>query len=267
MKKINWDNILKGFLIIFTILSIGFGIFYNVKAIKEREKRIAAQNELARQAKVFAEKEGLWSKLSQQREDIENELRAKNEELANLLRSRDERILALTDTIAKIRSTKIIIKERNIDQTEENERIRVSFDQVQDPIRISGFTLTNPPEATLEFSFVRPLRLRSVITQKESGQWVTYFESDWENLEIEEIETIVNPLNSIERSRQWYEGISIGANLATSGFTGLSANIFATYDVGKISFGPSLGISVSDEDSFANVGFIFQYKPFLEVDQ
>lgn len=261
----NWDNIIKGILAIITAVTLGFGIYSGIRLAKEEEKRIAAQNALAEQAEIVQEKEQLWSKLAQQREDVLDELRQRNGELADLIQSRDERILALTDTIANIRPTTIVIREDNINQGEEDGRTRVSFDQTDDPIRVAGYTLTNPPEAELELSFVRPLRLRTVVTQQESGQWVTYFESDWDKLEIQAMETIVNPLAPRVRHRHWWENIGIGTNISTSGFSGLTADLFITYSFDQFAVGPSLGFSISDDDSFGKVGLILQWNPFLEV--
>ncbi len=246
-------------------LGILFGAYMAIQASAEKQKKIDALNKLAQMDEVRHEQNGSWTKLAQQKDDIIADLRQRNESLANDIDEREERILAMADAVAKIRSARIIIRSQDGDDVHETPepdgRIRVSFDETQDMIRVSGFTLTNPAEAEINVGFTRPLRLRTVITEEESGAWRAYFESDWDGLEIQEMNTVVNPLSA--KPEDWTHNFIFGANVGVAwDFDAFSANAYLMYEFGgSFAIGPSVGV-VSQQTIDPVFGINFQLRPF-----
>lgn len=266
--NIDWDKVIKIILAILAAAGFTFAAVKAVESANERKARIEAQNDLAEQAEVVKEKEGLWSKLSFQKDEVIEDLRGRNSDLASLIEDRDQRIYSLTETIAKIKPVRVVVRQENVRQSEEEgedgqERARVDFEQTEDPVKVSGFTLTNPAEAELEVSFVRPLRLTTTVVQNEDGSFQTYLDSDWDNLEIENVETIVS-LQETSLDREWYERIVFGAGLGIDPkFDGGMLNLYGLYDItDSISIGPSFGVSTGREENFFTVGANVQFRPF-----
>lgn len=264
-KSFDWNKVVSWIFGILALLGVGFGVLNYVQKTKEEELRIQAQNEIARQSQIIEEKEGLYSRLAEQNEDLVSSLEERNEEFAGIIRGKDERILTLQEVIANFEPVRIVVRPRNVIQYPDPinpERIRVEFDQTQDPLRVSGFTLTDPAEAEVEVSYVRPLGITSVLTQREDGSWNAYFETDYPNLRVEQLQTRVNPYIIEERENDFFDNVIIGGHLGlNSNLSGVTANVWALYELEDLAFGPALGASVSD-DSFATFGLVFQGRPF-----
>jgi hypothetical protein len=265
-SKMDWGKI------IMAIVIAAFGIFglaSFLRANAEEAKRIEAQNETARISTVIQEKEDLWSRLSQQKDDLASVLRQSNSDLASRLEDQGAAIVSLSETIANFKPVRVIVRTENVSQdpvdpTEPGgeQRIRVSFHEEVDPIRVEGFTLSNPPEAEVTVGFTRPLKLRTVITQERNGAWRTYVQGDWPNLTIEQIETVVNP--QAARSRSVVENIIVGGNLHTSWqLDSAVGEVFALYSF-KDSFaaGPSVGVGIINGESDLLLGAQFQWHPW-----
>lgn len=265
-KKSGWLDTIKTVLAALAlVLIVGF-IYLLITNAKEREEKIKAQNKVAELSSVVQEKENLFSRLSQQalsQEEMVEFLKHKNEELLDLIQERDESILSLTESVIKIRATRIIIRQEdgdNIDQNQEGERTRVSFNETLDPVRVSGFTLTNPAEAQIDVSYTRPMRLTTAVVQDESGAWRTYIESDWPGVEVEAVETRVDPYPlRVVRRNTISVGVFTGINpIAPSG----QGSIYALYRLGDWHIGPGVGVFLSDEDSGVNFGVAALYEVF-----
>lgn len=249
-------------LVLLSLAGVSFGVWSSVKKNEEEARRVKAQNELAKLSEVMKEKENSWSRLSQQQEDLINLLKQRDSKLVELIEKRDEQILVLSDAIVKFRPTTIVIKEpSDINQSEQDDRTKVEFQKDQDKIRVSGFTLTNPPEAEINFSFIEPLKLRTVVTQSEDGSWRTYLESDWDGLEIENIDTVVNPLPLKEKS--FLERFSVGISAhVNSDFDTVIGTANILYDFDSFEIGPSVSYSIGDSGTLAPFGLMFQVRPF-----
>ena len=255
-SKTDWFKIIVSLL---TGLSLFFGVYATIKQKEEEQKKINALNQLAMLDSVHRETDSAYSRLSQQKDNLIDILQSKNRDLAEVINKRDENILALSETVVRMRSAHIVIQSQNggdVSQGTEGDRVRVDFNQTQDPMRVSGFTLTNPAEATIDVAFIRPLRLRTTITQNEDGAWRTYFESDWPNLEIDNIDTVVNP-NPVNYHNT---GFVIGLN-TMSGFKFDRVNVstYLMYDFGSFGIGPALGFNFS-ENTELMFGVQMQYK-------
>lgn len=261
-KSTNWLAII---LSVLTGLSLLFGAYMAIKAKQEEKDKVEALNKIAEMDQVRQEENGSWTKLAQQKDEIIHLLEHQNQDLADDIQRRNESILSMSEAIAKIRSARIIIRTQdgdNVHETPEPDgRIRVSFDETQDMIRVSGFTLTNPAEAQIDVGFTRPLRLRTTITQAQNGAWRTYFESDWTGLEIQDLQTVVNPLKAVEES--WTSNLILGANIGFGwNFDAFSANAYLMYEFGDVfAVGPSVGV-VSQDRIDPVFGLNFQMRPF-----
>ena len=261
--KLDWTKIIIGFLM---AALAAFGISSFIRANNEEDKRIEAQNKIAEMSEIFQESEDTWSRLSQQKENLIEELREDNEDLANKIEDQDLQIHTLSTIVAKFDKIRIIVKRENVTQSPDEkdpERKRVTFSQTVDPIRVDGFTLTDPPEAELDVDFVRPLKLKTIVTQAEDGSWKTFISGDWPNLQIEQIDTTVNPRTRKDRSLP--ENISIGGSLSTSTtLDSLSGDLNLMYDFGDLQFGPKIGITNIDDKTRFLVGLQMQYFPWRQ---
>lgn len=259
--KENWVSIIIG-LIVAALGAFGIGQF--IRGNQEEARRIEAQNQIARMSEVVEEKDGVWSRLSEQQEDVIERLREQNSGLAELIEQRNEQIISLSDTVVRMRDVRVVVRPQNVTQTPVDNRIRVDFHEEVDPVRVEGYTLTNPAEADLTVGFTRPLGLRTTITQAEDGSWKTYVEGDWPNLEIEQIQAVVNPLPIRERS--FVENIVVGGDIATSfQFDSIFADVYMLYEFDdSFAVGPSVGAAVIEDQARATVGLRVQWAPWRQ---
>ena len=263
-SKLDWAKVLMGVLM-GGLAFFGIGMFMRANA--EEAKRIEAQNQIARMSEVIQEKEQTWSRLSEQREDVINILEERNSELASLIRDREASILSLSETVANFRPVRVVVRPEQVTQTVDEtdpERTRVDFEDENDPVRVAGFTLTNPAEAELEVSFTRPLRLTTTVTQEEDGSWRTYVEGDWPNIEIEQMETFVNPRPL--RDREWVENIIFGGNLRVGvapKIDALGGDLYLLYSFrDAFAVGPSLGVDFVQDQARIMLGVQMQFHPW-----
>ena len=223
-------------------------LFWQTKQIRSeaQEARVTAQNQIAELSSVIEEDRQTWSRLAQERSDAVEVLRDQIPELAQLIRDRNEEITHLTTALARFRDIRVVVTEQTgasqtqvPSESDDPERLRVDFDTIhQDFIRISGHTLTTPPEATVQLRFLRPVGFTVVTTQQEDLSWRTYIHSDWDGLEIGDIESQVNPITTPAMRRDWTQDFSVGvfgagAVTGNSGIFGLDIN----YDFGSVEVG------------------------------
>jgi hypothetical protein len=224
--------------------------------MQQEEERISLQNRIAELSRVVDEGNGTWSRLAQERGDSLQRLNEMLPQLAETIRQRDEQIMALARATASLRPITIRVTEGSgaNQQTETGQagqdRIRVNFDAThQETVRVAGFTLTNPAEANVEVSLVRPVNFVVTTTQLPDRSWRTYINSDWEDLQIGNIESQVTP---IMRSRRWEQDIEVSLVGAAS-VNGNSAllGMGVGYDFGAI------GVSVIGGGITSNTGLDF----------
>lgn len=261
-KNRNWTSIGLGILVM--VLS-SLGIFLFSKYSEEQKARIQAQNTIAEQSEVIRESQTTWSRLATQYENLDERLNQVNEDLGRQITERGEEITTLSNALVKIRPIVIRFPAENVVQTpEEDGRVRVSFDRSVDPVRIHGWTLTNPGEAEVSMEFTRPLRLTSVVTQRPDGSWNSYFDSDWENLEIESMNTTVNPLPQQQEAirRGFIVGLSARMGVVRP-IDSVGADLSVLYETGtrrKFTLGPTFGVSTVDGESRFQIGVSTQWR-------
>lgn len=261
-KSRNWLAIVLGVIVAILAAVTGFSI---ASSNQEARRRIEAQNRIAEQSEVIREKDRLWSRLATQYDNLEERVRERDLQFAQMLEDRDERILALSETVANIRPVRVVVRQPVQTDTPDG-RSRVSFDETVPPVRVSGYTLTNPPEAEMEVSFPEPLRLRTTVVQRDDGSWRSYFDANWDNVEIEDIETSVSPLPDVlPRAR---ERIVLGANASiapTRAFDTFSGNVYLLVETKtrrSFAMGPNVGMTTIAGESRFNVGLTFQWRPW-----
>lgn len=102
-------------------------------------------------------------------------------------------------------------------------RKRVEFAGNLGPIRATGHTLTDPPEAFLKLEQVDPLRLTVAVAQNKDKTWSAFVTSSDENVAVKVDLAGVNPLVI---SPKWYERVWLDLGAAAlgdpAGYLGLS---------------------------------------------
>lgn len=241
----NWEKVLIVALLI-VVLILGFRSC--AQDHQAESARVEYQNEIAELSRVVQESNDTWSRLAQERSDSFDRLNEILPELADTIRQRDEQIMALARATASIRPIVVRVTEQTgANQSEEPgetpgapSRARVDFDTTHEEfVRIHGFTLTNPAEATVGVEFVRPVNFTVATTQAEDLSWRTYIQSDYPGLSIGEIESQVTP---IVRRRGWEHDIEVGI-FGAAAVTG-NAGIFGAevgYDFGAVTVGVDAG--------------------------
>lgn len=173
---------------------------------------------------------------------FEEELEAQADALQEIINDRDERILAQAQVAIRLKERLFKAESENVKQvlvtqageevviTEENKcdddlRYRVDFNIKNHPMRITGYTLTNPAYAEMRLEWIDSLNLEVNLTMDEDGNFRVYADSD--ELRIGDIKLKVDP-NILEV--KWYERISFGADLAAGEF-GAQLGLRPGYDV------------------------------------
>lgn len=260
----NWIAIV---LAIITTLAAAFGITFGItqanNATAQEKLRIDAQNQVAQMSKVHQEDRDTWSRLAQQYTDLSQRMQQQDSNLNHLIESRNEQIQSISNTIANMRPVHIITN--NVTQTPipgpNGERIRVDFDEMHENyIHVHGYTLTNPGAADLTIEFTQPLHLRTTITQARDGSWRNYVTTNWPDLQISNIETVVNPL--IVHPRQWFQNILFGTSLnITTSFNGFDGSLYVLYDFGQFAIGPNVGTFIDHNGGNIFFGLTAEWRP------
>lgn len=206
---------------------------------------VEAHNQIAALSQTIQENATTASRLAQENDAQMAQLQAQNHDLADIIQSRNEQIASLTQVIANFHPIHIVADGTHATETTVTEgattRSRVDFDQTHsDYLRVTGHTLTNPSEATIDIAFTRPLHLTVTSTQTPDGEWRTYATSDYEDLQIGQIDSSINPhvaaQSLTERQHHWYDGFEVSVNgaIGTSGHAG-GLGLGIGYDFGPAS--------------------------------
>lgn len=134
-------------------------------------------------------------------------------------------------------------------------RTMVMFGKEFGPIRVTGHTITNPPEGAVKVEQVRPFELTVALVQAHDGSWSTVVGSS-DDLEVDLSLSAVDPY--VFR-RRWYERLSVDGTVALG--DGLLATVGFAYDVGNISIGPLYGV-VIDGAVGQYLGASVSWRPF-----
>lgn len=226
-----------------------------------RERRILT-NQIADLEGTVQETETAYSRRAV---EIKN-LKLDNKELRQKIEDRDEEAVALAESVLKWKDKYIKIKnatETVVDpdgdpNTTDDIRIRVDFEKEEDPLRVSGFTLTNPPEAEVSIEWMRDLKLSLILTKDDDDLFRVYLDTDSPDIVPSELKLSVDP--SI-LDRKWYE--KIGVDMGISGGEGVASTISLRYDVfNNWSIGPSVVLHYDGQRLRKTYGISTTYYPF-----
>jgi hypothetical protein len=236
---------------ILAILLVVGGIFYAVELNKSSKMRRDLSNEIAKLEGTIHEMEGVHSRRAIELEDLESE----NKDLQNTIEDRDEDILALTKANLRLKNKIIKIEEAKEETVpgESGDRTKVSFDKVNDPVRVYGFTLTNPAYAEINLEWVRDLKLNLVLTRDDSKTYRVYLDSTGSDVEKAELKLLVDP--SI-LDIKWYERIGVGMDL-NMGSEDVMTTIRTFLQVyNKWMIGPNVSVSIEGKRFYGiNIGW------------
>jgi hypothetical protein len=237
------------------------------------------QNESALKDKTIEEQKGLYEKLTLQEQNVQSVLDSKDPQIKELeaqLKATKQQALTATQvaltwkkayegaakaTQSTVSSPSAVTTGPSSSGTTSLSRERVDFNQTYDFLGVTGYTMTNPPEAYLKIQQLRPLKLTLAVTQDSTKAWHTYVTSSEENVQPEVTVTAVNPFME---DPKWYERISLKSDVglgSTSGGAGVLLGLGATLDVGKFTVGPAAWVTVSDRvDKY--LGVMAGWRPF-----
>lgn len=226
------------------------------------------QNQIAESSVTIEEKDGQYARLMVQTDDLKDLLDKKDKQIQELdrtLRQNKEELLTANTLVVKWK--KAFESAANAQQSDvptpskdpdhpEVIRKRVDFDKDFGPILVSGFTLTDPPEAYVKVRQQRPLKLSLFVSQAADGKWTSRAISDDENSEVDIAVAAVNPYLL---ERKWYEKISLSIELG--GATGLLAGVGAGYEIGNFDVGPKFWVTYTGKvDTYVGLGLT--WRPF-----
>lgn len=252
-----------------------FGVLLVVGAIgvawkyKSYEKELLnLRNQVATHENTIEVKEGLYTKKATEFENLQkllDESKAEQSKLKIELDKNKAEILGLTEFTVKLKKdyeAKLAAKQTEVPGVDGKPgRTKVEFEKEFGPYKISGFTLTNPGEASLKLAQHRPLRLSLALTQLPDKSWRTYIGSSETDLSVDVQLTSVNPYLL---SRKWYERIGVVAYVGGGNVGDLGAasiiGVGATIDVHKFSVGPAFWLT-THLDKFYGVSFT--WRPFM----
>lgn len=221
------------------------------------------QNAVAQRDTTIETQKGVFQRLTIQSKNLEDLLDQKDEQI-NLLekelkKGKEELLTANSLVIKWKKAYEAEVAGHQTDVPGENGIIRkkVAFEKDFGYIGVSGFTLTDPPEATIKVQQNRPLKLSVVVSQDKEGTWKSRATSSEENMQIDITLAAVNPWLL---EPKWYE--NIGLTVELGGGTGFLGGVGATYKIGKFEVGPKGWFTVGGEPVGGFVGAQLLWHPF-----
>ena len=244
-------------------------VIYGLFARRAYEKQLLdMSNSLAERDKTIEVQKGVYDKLTVQNREVEDLLTSKDTEIVQLKADLDKAhqdLLTATNLVvqwkkayeAVVASTQTTVPS---DGTH-GERVKVSFTKDFGYIGTEGYCLTNPPETYIKIQQNRPLKLTVAIAQDQDKVWHTYTTSSEDNVGVDIQLTGVDPWMM---DPKWYSRIGVSTLLALgsnpSGMAAL-AGVGLTLDIGNVSVGPSVMVSLANETT-KYVGGSLIWRPF-----
>lgn len=228
-----------GLLLLAMLAGLGYGGYRFGK--RSNQNRIAdLSTELSKSEETVELQKGLYSRKVKEIEDLTSLLDTRRAEVAALRKHLEETQakLLITEQIS-LRWKKAFEDALKAVQTEEPPeepggvpRKKVTFEGMLGPVKASGHTLTDPPEAHLKLEQIVPLILTMNMVQNKDGTWSTFVTSSDENIDVKIDLAGVNPL---VLSEKWYQRLWIEANAIFIGEP--AGTIGLSYHGDRYSFG------------------------------
>jgi hypothetical protein len=261
------DKLILSLLGLVILLGLTGAVLVTWQKHVDDKQRVDLQNQLASKDKELQEAPGLYAKLAlQEAKPILDQKDAQIQELQRQLKQTGDSLLDATqlkltwqkayEGLAKASQSQVSGQpsSHQTGSTTTQSRDRVDFSETFDNMEVTGYTMTNPPEAYLKLAQLRPLKLTVAVAQTKDGAWRTYVTSSEQNVRPDIQVTSVNPY-LIET--KWYEKLAVRADLgvgSTSAGAGVLLGVGATFEIGRFDVGPAVWLSVTDRaDKFAGV--------------
>ena len=225
------------------------------------EKQIVKlQNEIAARDTTIEVQKQVYAKLALQLDDLKTTIdtsTAEGKRLAEELKKNKAELVAVNNSIILLKDQ---VAKGQGQQTDVGGRKKVEFAQDFGYAKVTGFTLTDPPEYQLKLGQgSKPLKLTMALTQQKDGSWKQFVTSSDENVGVDIGVTAVNPY-ILEPS--WYEKIRVHMDFGVG--SGVLGGVGASYQVGQFDFGPSIwGVTSGGGQAF--YGLNFSWAPFKAV--
>lgn len=246
--------------LVLLVLLAGAGVLYGVERYSHSKTKRESNNQIAKLEGTVKETENAYSRRALEIEGLKTD----NEELQDIIDDRDEEIVALgkvavewKDRYIKIKNAKQTVVNQDGDPivppdddpdwtppADDTTRVRVDFEHTEDALTVSGFTLTNPPEAEIALKWNRKLNLNIILTKDDAGSFRLYADPEGSDSVPMELDLAIDP-SVLERS--WYENIAFNAMVA-GGDGGFLIGVGAHYNIlDNLYLGPVVIAGITDE--------------------
>jgi hypothetical protein len=215
---------------------------------KHQQELRALNNQLAATQQLVQETKSAFSSAALEASN----LKAQNKDLQKAIKAKGERILAQTTVALKPKDQTVEIKEGAKESVSPDNRTRVDFEKVDGNLKIKGFTLTNPAEASVSLQWLAALNLELVLTKGPEGNYRVYIDS--QNAIPIALTLRVDPSVTAKR---WFERINLSASAS-----------FGNSLIGPVTFGGlasvGVGYQISSKINFGlNVSAVYTGNVFL----
>ena len=231
------------------------GIFFVINKYQNSKQVQNLNNQIAQNQKTIQETKDSYSKLAIDASGLKSE----NSDLQSKIKSRDEKVASLTQINFQLKNQSLKIsdaKQTNVQQGT-TQRTRVDFQKSTNVVDVSGFTLTNPPEAQVDLNF-KDLNLQLALAKDDNGNFRVYLDdknSDFTNVNLG---LKVDP--SVF-SKKWYELVGIGGG-AMIGNNVFISNIGIQVKIYHLLVGPMVGMVTGVPGNNKLYGLQFSWFPF-----
>lgn len=229
-------------------------IWSNIKDHKNSKTILQLQNASALKDKTIEEQKGLYEKLAVQTGDVKTQLDSKDVqivELENQLKKDGEQLS--NATTINIQLKQALQAKADATQTKvsatgptASDRLRVDFRHDFGWLAVSGYTLTNPADATVSLDRLGPLKFTVAMAQDKQKAWHAYVTSSVTDLNADIAVASVNPFMDDEK---WYERLGatadVGLGTTPSGAAAL-AGVGVSLELNKFEFGPHVWVLTTD---------------------
>lgn len=136
-------------------------------------------------------------------------------------------------------------------------RTTVNFDKNFGYIKVSGHTITNPPEGYVKIEQVRPLKLTIALSQGSDGRWKTTVKSSEDNVGVD---VGFSAIDTYHFKEKWYEKIDLVGSIGIG--ERAVGSISALYGLGNFALGPMVGTSTDGSSAETFYGMTVSWRPF-----
>lgn len=227
-------------------LLVVVGAFYFFERRAHSKDVAELSNQVSELQGVVQETKTAYSRQAVQLED----LKVQNSDLQRVIKEKDETIFAVSQVALKLKDKAFEDKNVHVtvldpdgnpttvpqscDDCLKSVRLKVDFDQGDDLVKISGYTLTNPGYASINVKWLRPLKMNIALTKKE-GNYKIYVDAGGDGVPAD-LDLRVDPTVF---QKKWYEKIGVGLNVGVG--RGVLTGVRAFYDIfDNIAVGPGV---------------------------